>query len=108
MGERGSLTFFNTLFILWLVHLSFSFFSTFFSTPFKLFLLSPKRSASTHMNFYKQAADILDRLGKKEGSIKGLTLGNAEVTDKKRMYAVICETLKRKDFDASIIYKQLE
>ncbi|KAF9983517.1 hypothetical protein BGZ75_005014 [Mortierella antarctica] len=46
------------------------------------------------MNFYKQAADILDRLGKKEGSIKGLTLGNAEVTDKKRMYAVICETLK--------------
>jgi putative methyltransferase len=49
------------------------------------------------MNFYKQAADILDRLGKKEGSIKGLTLGNAEVTDKKRMYAVICETLKRKE-----------
>jgi len=48
------------------------------------------------MNFYKQAADILDRLGKKEGSIKGLTLGNAEVTDKKRMYAVICETLKRR------------
>ncbi|KAG0315161.1 hypothetical protein BGZ99_007634 [Dissophora globulifera] len=46
------------------------------------------------MNFYKQAAQILDRLGKKEGSIKGLTLGNAEVTDKKRMYAVICETLK--------------
>ncbi|KAF9209436.1 hypothetical protein BGZ59_010112 [Podila verticillata] len=46
------------------------------------------------MNFYKQAADILDRLGRKEGSIKGLTLGNAEVTDKKRMYAVICETLK--------------
>ncbi|KAG0048140.1 hypothetical protein BGZ83_006856 [Gryganskiella cystojenkinii] len=46
------------------------------------------------MNFYKQAADILDRLGKKEGSIKGLTLGNADVTDKKRMYAVICETLK--------------
>ncbi|KAF9099401.1 hypothetical protein BGX23_002419 [Mortierella sp. AD031] len=46
------------------------------------------------MNFYKQAADILDRLGKKEGSIKGLTLGNAEVTDKKRMFAVICETLK--------------
>ncbi|KAG0345049.1 hypothetical protein BG004_004009 [Podila humilis] len=46
------------------------------------------------MNFYKQAAEILDRLGKKEGSIKGLTLGNADVTDKKRMYAVICETLK--------------
>lgn len=52
--------------------------------------------ADAAMNFYKQAADILDRLGKKEGSIKGLTLGNAEVTDKKRMYAVICETLKRK------------
>lgn len=50
----------------------------------------------SQMNFYKQAADILDRLGKKEGSIKGLTLGNAEVTDKKRMYAVICETLKRR------------
>jgi putative methyltransferase len=48
------------------------------------------------MNFYKQAADILDKLGKKEGSIKGLTLGNAEVKDKKRMYAVVCETLKRK------------
>ncbi|KAF9985325.1 hypothetical protein BGZ65_011187 [Modicella reniformis] len=46
------------------------------------------------MNFYKQAAEILDRLGKKEGSIKGLTLGNAEVKDKKRMYALICETLK--------------
>ncbi|KAG0265927.1 hypothetical protein DFQ27_000291 [Actinomortierella ambigua] len=46
------------------------------------------------MNFYKQAADILDQLGKKEGSIKGLTLGNAKVTDKKRMYALICETLK--------------
>ncbi|KAF9362063.1 hypothetical protein BGX34_006723 [Mortierella sp. NVP85] len=46
------------------------------------------------MNFYKQAADILDRLGKKEGSIKGLTLGNAEVKDKKRMYALVCETLK--------------
>ncbi|KAG0246424.1 S-adenosyl-L-methionine-dependent methyltransferase [Mortierella sp. GBAus27b] len=46
------------------------------------------------MNFYKQAADILDKLGKKEGSIKGLTLGNAEVKDKKRMYAVVCETLK--------------
>ncbi|KAF9977506.1 hypothetical protein BGZ73_005777 [Actinomortierella ambigua] len=46
------------------------------------------------MNFYKQAADILDQLGRKEGSIKGLTLGNAKVTDKKRMYALICETLK--------------
>ncbi|KAF9186225.1 hypothetical protein BGZ51_002173 [Haplosporangium sp. Z 767] len=52
------------------------------------------QTRNTHMNFYKQAADILDRLGKKEGSIKGLTLGNAEVKDKKRMYAVICETLK--------------
>ncbi|KAI7816676.1 S-adenosyl-L-methionine-dependent methyltransferase [Gamsiella multidivaricata] len=56
--------------------------------------ITPSHRRARAMNFYKQAAQILDRLGKKEGSIKGLTLGNAEVTDKKRMYALICETLK--------------
>ncbi|KAK9761551.1 hypothetical protein K7432_013468 [Basidiobolus ranarum] len=48
------------------------------------------------MNFYKQAADILERLTRHEGSIKSLTLGD-EVTDKRKMYALVCETLKYRD-----------
>jgi putative methyltransferase len=45
------------------------------------------------MNFYKQAADILAKLSSKEGSIKSLTLAD-NVKEKKKMYALICETLK--------------
>ncbi|KAI9143061.1 S-adenosyl-L-methionine-dependent methyltransferase [Paraphysoderma sedebokerense] len=48
------------------------------------------------MNFYKQAAQILQRLDNHEGSIKTLCLSD-KVKDKKRMYAVICETLKYRD-----------
>ncbi|KAG2185612.1 hypothetical protein INT44_002405 [Umbelopsis vinacea] len=46
------------------------------------------------MNFYQQAASILDRLAQQKGTIKGLTLGDNKIKDKKKMYAVVCETLK--------------
>ncbi|KAJ1935038.1 hypothetical protein GGF37_006144, partial [Kickxella alabastrina] len=48
------------------------------------------------MHFYEQAGDILRRLGRHEGSIKSQTVGNRylEADDKRRMYALICETLK--------------
>lgn len=45
------------------------------------------------MNFYMQAAEILTKLSAKEGSIKSLTLAD-NVKEKKKMYALICETLK--------------
>ncbi|CAG8536291.1 7246_t:CDS:10 [Funneliformis mosseae] len=54
------------------------------------------------MNFYKQAADILTKLSAREGSIKSLTLANT-VKEKKKMYALICETLKYKDVINKII-----
>ncbi|RKP12880.1 williams-Beuren syndrome critical region protein 20 copy A [Piptocephalis cylindrospora] len=47
------------------------------------------------MNFYRQAAEILDKLSLKKGTVKSLVL-NPKVQDKKRMYAIVCETLKYK------------
>ncbi|KAG2183694.1 hypothetical protein INT43_006705 [Umbelopsis isabellina] len=49
------------------------------------------------MNFYQQAASILDRLSQQKGTIKGLTLGDNKIKDKKKMYAIVCETLKYKE-----------
>ncbi|CAJ0756360.1 22562_t:CDS:2, partial [Entrophospora sp. SA101] len=48
------------------------------------------------MNFYKQAAEILEKLLSHKGSIKSLTLAD-NIKEKKKMYAIICETLKYKD-----------
>ncbi|KAI7866671.1 S-adenosyl-L-methionine-dependent methyltransferase [Spinellus fusiger] len=48
------------------------------------------------MEFYKHAATILDKLSRHEGTIKGLVLGDPKVKDKKKMYALVCETLKYK------------
>ncbi|KAJ1856722.1 hypothetical protein GGH12_000402 [Coemansia sp. RSA 1822] len=46
--------------------------------------------------FYKQAANILARLERREGSIKNLTIGNDDIKDedKRSVYALICQTLK--------------
>ncbi|RUS21547.1 S-adenosyl-L-methionine-dependent methyltransferase [Endogone sp. FLAS-F59071] len=49
------------------------------------------------MNFYRQAETILDKLLRREGTIKSLTLGDDSVKDKRRMYALVCETLKYKE-----------
>ncbi|KAJ2687438.1 hypothetical protein IWW39_002910 [Coemansia spiralis] len=48
------------------------------------------------MLFYERAADILGRLERRQGSLKGLTVGNAylKAEEKRKMYAVLCETLK--------------
>lgn len=46
------------------------------------------------MNFYQHAGRILDKLARHEGTIKGLVIGDPKVQDKKKMYALICETLK--------------
>ncbi|CEI91699.1 hypothetical protein RMCBS344292_05982 [Rhizopus microsporus] len=48
------------------------------------------------MNFYQHAGRILDKLARHEGTIKGLVIGDPKVQDKKKMYALICETLKYK------------
>ncbi|KAI8146816.1 S-adenosyl-L-methionine-dependent methyltransferase [Fennellomyces sp. T-0311] len=48
------------------------------------------------MNFYQHAATILDKLGQRQGTIKGLVIGDPKVKDKKKMYALVCETLKYK------------
>jgi 25S rRNA (cytosine2278-C5)-methyltransferase len=45
------------------------------------------------MNFYLKAAEILDRLDAKQGSIKGL-VGLLPEKDRKRVAALIIETLK--------------
>jgi 25S rRNA (cytosine2278-C5)-methyltransferase len=45
------------------------------------------------MNFYFEAAKILDRLDAKEGSIKGLIATQPE-KDRKRAAALVIETLK--------------
>ncbi|KDQ57244.1 hypothetical protein JAAARDRAFT_35863 [Jaapia argillacea MUCL 33604] len=47
------------------------------------------------MNFYFQASDVLDRLARKQGSIKGL-LGGLPEKDRKRTAALVIETLKFK------------
>ncbi|KAJ1968192.1 hypothetical protein IWQ62_001391 [Dispira parvispora] len=48
------------------------------------------------MNIYRQAADVLDHLKSRSGSVKGLTIGNAKVLPQQRrpLYALVCETLK--------------
>lgn len=48
------------------------------------------------MNFYQHAGRILDKLARHEGTIKGLIIGDPKVWDKKKMYALVCETLKCK------------
>lgn len=48
------------------------------------------------MNFYQHAGRILDKLARHEGTIKGLVIGDPKVWDKKKMYALVCETLKCK------------
>ncbi|SAM07472.1 hypothetical protein [Absidia glauca] len=48
------------------------------------------------MNFYQHAGQIIDKLEKHQGTIKGLVLGDPKVQDKKKMYALVCETLKYK------------
>ena len=48
------------------------------------------------MNFYHHAASILDKLNERKGTIKGLVIGDPKVRDKKKMYALVCETLKCK------------
>ncbi|KAI8638121.1 S-adenosyl-L-methionine-dependent methyltransferase [Parasitella parasitica] len=48
------------------------------------------------MNFYQHAGRILDKLERHEGTIKGLIIGDPKVWDKKKMYALVCETLKYK------------
>jgi putative methyltransferase len=45
------------------------------------------------MNFYRDASDILEKIENKKGTIKGLTLSD-KVRDKKKMFAIICQTLK--------------
>ena len=45
------------------------------------------------MNFYKEAASILDRLDAKKDSIKG-ALSRVNDKDRKRMAALVIETLK--------------
>ncbi|KAF9648808.1 S-adenosyl-L-methionine-dependent methyltransferase [Thelephora ganbajun] len=47
------------------------------------------------MNFYFEAAKILDKLDKRQGSIKGI-LSSVPEKDKKRMSALVIETLKYK------------
>lgn len=47
------------------------------------------------MNFYKEAAQILDRLDKKQGSIKSC-LSSVNDKDRKRTAALVIETLKCK------------
>ncbi|CAO3617162.1 unnamed protein product [Cunninghamella blakesleeana] len=48
------------------------------------------------MNFYQHAGQIIDKLSRHEGTIKGLVIGDPKVRDKKKMYALVCETLKYK------------
>jgi 25S rRNA (cytosine2278-C5)-methyltransferase len=44
-------------------------------------------------NFYDIAAKILCKLYQKQGTIKSLVM-NEKTTDKKLLYAILCETLK--------------
>lgn len=45
------------------------------------------------MNFYYEAAKVLDKVEAKQGSIKGL-LARVDSSDRKRMTAAVIETLK--------------
>ena len=53
--------------------------------------------------FYQHAATILDKLNRRQGTIKGLVIGDPKVKDKKKMYALICETLKCKYYAKKIL-----
>ncbi|KAG0746174.1 hypothetical protein G6F62_005583 [Rhizopus arrhizus] len=57
------------------------------------------------MNFYQHAGRILDKLARHEGTIKGLVIGDPKVQDKKKMYALVCETLKYKQVLNELIDK---
>ncbi|KAJ2891583.1 hypothetical protein IWW38_003556, partial [Coemansia aciculifera] len=48
------------------------------------------------MLFYERAADILGRLERRQGSLKSMTVGNSYLKpeEKRKMYALLCETLK--------------
>lgn len=62
------------------------------------------------MNFYQHAGQIIDKLSRHEGTIKGLVIGDPKVRDKKKMYALVCETLKCKNqyhFILTMLYKIL-
>lgn len=56
------------------------------------------------MNFYQHAGRILDKLARHEGTIKGLVIGDPKVWDKKKMYALVCETLKCKIQDILYLF----
>ncbi|XP_014678599.1 PREDICTED: probable 28S rRNA (cytosine-C(5))-methyltransferase [Priapulus caudatus] len=45
------------------------------------------------MYLYLEAAKVIDRVTKKSGSVKSLVLGGT-FTNKKKLYALVCETLK--------------
>ena len=45
------------------------------------------------MHFYDKAAELLEKLYSKKGTIKALIMNQNQV-DKKLLYAIICETLK--------------
>ena len=47
----------------------------------------------SRMNFYFQAADVLDHLDAKQGSIKGI-VGTLPASERKRTAALVIETLK--------------
>ncbi|KAJ2802009.1 hypothetical protein H4R20_003448, partial [Coemansia guatemalensis] len=58
------------------------------------------------LSFYELAAEILQRLEQRQGSIKSLTIGNDDVKpeNKRKVYALICQTLKY----ASVLVPLLE
>ncbi|KAL7748282.1 hypothetical protein RI367_006241 [Sorochytrium milnesiophthora] len=45
------------------------------------------------MNFYEECATILDKLRRRQGSVKSLCL-HPKIRDKKKTYALVCESLK--------------
>ncbi|KAJ3050184.1 putative 28S rRNA (cytosine-C(5))-methyltransferase [Rhizophlyctis rosea] len=54
------------------------------------------------MALYKKAGDILEKLEAQKGTVRSLCLAD-DVKDKKRTYALVCETLKYKEVLAAII-----
>ncbi|KND01150.1 uncharacterized protein SPPG_04242 [Spizellomyces punctatus DAOM BR117] len=56
------------------------------------------------MALYNKAGEILEKLEKQKGTIKSLCLAD-DVADKKRTYALVCESLKYKDV-LEIVIKQ--
>ncbi|KAJ3023976.1 putative 28S rRNA (cytosine-C(5))-methyltransferase [Thoreauomyces humboldtii] len=54
------------------------------------------------MALYNKAGEILDKLEQQKGTIRSLCLSD-DVVDKKRTYALVCESLKYKDALATII-----